>query len=319
VSKIDKHDQGIGDKLQGTGPGSIAFSLGCVAVLNRKQEEIDGKVSFEEMRRREEQFFRTNTAFHNVPKQHLGSRELIKKLVSIQQNRIQSALPGVIEQVKQRAQEARNALRQIPTAILSENDARIAFIESLRNYRSAVEKCAKGDYDIDIEKAAENFDPRACEKWDDRIAFHLKMFVQVTSNGIQQILSQFASARQNALKVIEENYGGGLPNFPTSNIIQQLYQPCHRKLEGPCKQLISWVAEYIVRCLENILNRVLPEGASYRVSLGREVSKLIQNLIGKSQEKCLENVQQMLEMEENVFTVNPQYMKTFLELKQSEG
>ncbi|CAF4172614.1 unnamed protein product, partial [Rotaria magnacalcarata] len=35
ASKIDKYDKGIGDKLQGIGPGSMALKLGCVAVLNR--------------------------------------------------------------------------------------------------------------------------------------------------------------------------------------------------------------------------------------------------------------------------------------------
>ncbi|CAF1090832.1 unnamed protein product [Rotaria sordida] len=71
VSKIDKHDKGIAEKLQGIGSGSLFLPLGCVAVLNRKQEEIDAKVPFEEMRRREEEFFQTNPAFADVPKEYL--------------------------------------------------------------------------------------------------------------------------------------------------------------------------------------------------------------------------------------------------------
>jgi len=57
VSKIDKFDKGIGDKLQGLGPGSMVLKLGCVAVLNRDQQEIDDNISFEEMRQREKEFF----------------------------------------------------------------------------------------------------------------------------------------------------------------------------------------------------------------------------------------------------------------------
>ncbi|CAF3948694.1 unnamed protein product, partial [Rotaria sp. Silwood1] len=49
VSKIDKFDKGIGEKLQGIGPGSMELKLGCVAVLNRTQEEIDQNISFDEM------------------------------------------------------------------------------------------------------------------------------------------------------------------------------------------------------------------------------------------------------------------------------
>ena len=92
------------EKLQGIGQGSLALPLGCVAVLNRKQEEIDANVSFEEMRRREEQFFQTNTAFTGVPEEYLGSRQLVKKLVSIQQDRIRLTLPLMIEEVKGKIQ-----------------------------------------------------------------------------------------------------------------------------------------------------------------------------------------------------------------------
>ncbi|CAF1504917.1 unnamed protein product, partial [Adineta ricciae] len=320
ASKIDKHDQGIGEKLQGIGAGSIYLSLGCVAVLNRKQEEIDGKVSFAEMRRREENFFRTNPAFLNVPKEYLGSRELVKKLVSIQQDRIRSILPTIIDEVKQKLQETRNILSQHPSAILTENDARIAFIEILRNYRTEVEKCCKGDYAIDTEKATNGFDPLNTQNWDERIAFHLKMFVKAISTQLHEILSKFSLTKQktNIANIIDENYGGGLPNFPTSNIVQQLYQPCHKKLEEPCKQLVAYVAKYMVACLEYILKKVLPAEASYKDALVHEISKIVKATIEKSKEKCLESVQQMLEMEERVFTVNPQYMKTFTELKKSE-
>jgi hypothetical protein len=57
VSKIDKYDKGIAEKLQGEGAGSMKLQLGCVAVLNRNQDEIDSNISFEEMKQREKQFF----------------------------------------------------------------------------------------------------------------------------------------------------------------------------------------------------------------------------------------------------------------------
>ena len=57
VSKIDKYDKGIEDKLQGFGPGSMVLKLGCVAVLNRNQQEIDENIPFDVMRNREKEFF----------------------------------------------------------------------------------------------------------------------------------------------------------------------------------------------------------------------------------------------------------------------
>lgn len=321
VSKIDKHDLGIGEKLQGLGSQAISLPLGCVAVLNRKQEEIQDGVSFEEMRQREQDFFRTNPAFADVPKEFLGSGELVKKLVAIQQERIRTTLPLVIGRIKQKIERAEEDLRRIPSAVLTENQARIAFNDILRNYRTAVEQRAKGDYQIDIDRAGEKFDPNAFEKCDDRIAFHLKMIGKCTSKRIEQILSQFSRQDKGklALKSIEENYGGGLPNFPSSNIIQQIYQPYHYQLEQPCKDLVLWVERYMVLCLEYILARVLPTEVNYREPLTREISKIIREFIGQSRKRCMENVEQILKMEERVFTVNPYYMTIFQCLKEKEG
>jgi hypothetical protein len=211
----------------------------------------------------------------------------------------------------------REELKQIPATILTETDTRIAFNEILRNYRTAVEQRAKGDYEIKSEQVVKKFDPQARDKWDERIAYHLKMIGQWASKEIHKILSSFSSQSQGAkvLQAIEENYGGGLPNFPSSNIIQQLYQPYHKQLETPCKSMIVWVEQYMTSCLGYMLEIVLPAEASYKLPLSRELNKIIKGVIENSKEKCMENVEQMLKMEEKVFTVNPHYMSVFKNMK----
>jgi hypothetical protein len=230
-------------------------------------------------------------------------------------------LPLVIEGVRGKIQQKREELKHIPTAILTETDTRISFNEILRNYRTAVEKRAKGDYEIKSEQVAQAFDPQARDKWDDRIAYHLKMIGKWASNEINKILSSFSSQNQGAkvLQSIEENYGGGLPNFPSSNIIQQLYQPYHKQLEVPCKSLIVWVEQYMTSCLAYILETVLPAEAGYKLPLSRELNKIIRGVIENSKEKCMENVEQMLKMEEKVFTVNSYYMEIFKNMKNKES
>lgn len=320
VSKIDKHDKGIADKLQGIGSGSLYLPLGCVAVLNRKQEEIDANISFEEMRRREEEFFRTNPAFVDVPKEHLGTGQLIKKLVTIQQERIRHTLPHVIDGVEKAIRLKREELKNIPAAILTETDVRIAFTKILRDYRAAIEQSAKGEYEIKPEQTGIKFDPDAHDKWDERIAYHLKMIGAWVSQKIQEIFSNFSTKNQCTivLQSIEENYGGGLPNIPSTNIVQHLYKPYHQKLAEPCKYAVLWIEQYISACLAFILGRVIPAEASYKETLSRELNGVIKNVIENCKEKCMENVEQMLMMEEKVFTVNPYYIEVFNKRK-SEG
>ncbi|CAF5096170.1 unnamed protein product, partial [Rotaria magnacalcarata] len=114
ASKIDKYDKGIGDKLQGIGPGSMALKLGCVAVLNRTQEEIDQNISFQHMRRREQDFFTSSKAFENVPPQYLGCEQLVKRFASIQQTRIRSTLPGILQELTDQIKQKKQELKQMP-------------------------------------------------------------------------------------------------------------------------------------------------------------------------------------------------------------
>ena len=83
ASKIDKYDKGIAEKLQGRGSGSMELQLGCVAVLNRSQVEIDENISFDEMKRREKEFFlKHKEAFENLPDEFKGSAQLVRRLAT---------------------------------------------------------------------------------------------------------------------------------------------------------------------------------------------------------------------------------------------
>jgi len=45
-------------------------------------------------------FFRLSNAFQDVPEQYLGCGQLVKRLTSIQQERIRSTLPSIIDDLK---------------------------------------------------------------------------------------------------------------------------------------------------------------------------------------------------------------------------
>ncbi|CAM4811195.1 unnamed protein product [Rotaria magnacalcarata] len=93
ASKIDKYDKGIGDKLQ---------------------EEIDQNISFQHMRRREQDFFTSSKAFENVPPQYLGCEQLVKRFASIQQTRIRSTLPGILQELTDQIKQKKQELKQMP-------------------------------------------------------------------------------------------------------------------------------------------------------------------------------------------------------------
>ena len=137
------------------------------------------------------------------------------------------------------------------------------------------------------------------------------------SKQLCQILLELSSQDRRAivLQLVEENYGDGLSNFPTSNIVHQRYQPFHEKLEKPCKLLVLWVQDHMISCLEYISEPVLPTETSYKLPLSQKLIKTIKDIVGKNKAKCIKFAKQMLKVIEKVFTINPHYITIFTNLK----
>ncbi|CAF2547488.1 unnamed protein product [Rotaria sp. Silwood2] len=80
--------------------GSIQLKLGRVAVLNRNQEEIDQNISFDEMKPCENQFFLNHKeAFERLSHEFKGGEQLVRRLATIQQERICSTFPHIIKEL----------------------------------------------------------------------------------------------------------------------------------------------------------------------------------------------------------------------------
>ncbi|CAF4672175.1 unnamed protein product, partial [Rotaria sp. Silwood2] len=148
ASKIDKYDKGIAEKLQGRGSGSMDLQLGCVAVLNRNQDEIDQNISFSEMKQREKQFFTTHReAFQHLPDEFKGSEQLVRRLATIQQERIRSTFPHIIKQLKKQLAENKAQLKKIPPSVNTEAECWTNFQSMINAYRESIHDNVKGEYD----------------------------------------------------------------------------------------------------------------------------------------------------------------------------
>ncbi|CAF4554563.1 unnamed protein product [Rotaria sp. Silwood2] len=146
ASKIDKYDKGIAEKLQGRGFGSMDLQLGCVAVLNRNQDEIDQNISFDEMKQRERQFFiKHKEAFQHLPDEFKGSEQLVRRLATIQQERIRSTFPDIIKELKKQINEKKTQLKKIPPAMDTETKCWTSFQSMINAYRESIHDNVKGE------------------------------------------------------------------------------------------------------------------------------------------------------------------------------
>ncbi|CAF0734630.1 unnamed protein product [Rotaria sordida] len=330
VSKIDKFDKGIGEKLQGIGPGSMALKLGCVAVLNRTEEEIDQNIPFDEMRRREQQFFRSHKAFEDVPERYLGSGQLVKRLALIQQERIRSTLPSIIDELKKEIKSKKSEMKQMPRQVTSEMDCWALYTDLIKKYREIINARVHGVYENEIQLKIEvpvvettdwsrkaTLTQMSNDQFDERIAFQLYNRQKECKEKLHNSFTHFSSSgyQKLVLKLLEENAGVALPNFPSFSIIERLYRAEQSKFRKPCEDLIQSYIEYLKVILIIILNQVFAEETSYKYQIIHRLTDIILRAIDESEERCSNDIKKMLEIEERVFTLDPYYMDTVNKIK----
>ncbi|CAF2920099.1 unnamed protein product, partial [Rotaria sp. Silwood2] len=330
VSKIDKYDKGISDKLQGIGPGSMALKLGCIAVLNRTPEQIEEDVPFCKMRQLEQQFFQLNKTFQHVPLEYLGCEQLIKRLVSIQQARIRSTLPGILEKLKNQIKDKKSELKNMPQAITSEIECWTLYINLIKKYRDLIYARVHGVSDNDMQlkmeeptrdssdlDASPSITQTTTDSFDDRIAFQLHKQQKAFAKEINHSFSQFFTSkyRNYVLKLLEENAGVALPNFPSFNIIERLYHHEHRNFREPCEDLIESCATYLKQVLIKLLNQIFDKEATYKNHMIHKLTDIIYRALEESEEHCNHDISKMLNIEQRIFTLNHYYMDTVNKIK----
>ncbi|CAF0713302.1 unnamed protein product [Adineta steineri] len=341
VSKIDKYDKGIAEKLQGRGLGSMELQLGCVAVLNRNQDEIDQNISFDEMKQREERFFIVHKqAFEHLPDEFKGSKQLVKRLATIQQERIRSTFPDIIKRLRKQIAEKKAQLKKIPASMNTESECWTTFQSMINIYRESISDNVKGEYgqvastdiinvpitsknvkddsdsDINFDVASVGSDEGLLSHEDEyHIAYHIYHLQLEFQKECKNSFTNFFSSNYHkiVLREIDRTAGVSLPNFPSYQIIVGLFRKELQKLPGCCHELVGKIHEYMSKCLLRLFDDAFSN--DYR-RLKDRLKEVVIKQLNDVKEKLSERVLEILDTERRVFTLNHYYMDTINKLKE---
>ncbi|CAF4015493.1 unnamed protein product [Rotaria sordida] len=340
ATKIDKYDKGIAEKLLGRGPGGMQLKLGCIAVLNRNQDEIDQNISFEEMKKREIEFFiKHYEAFQYLPDEFKGIDQLVKKLAIIQQDRIRSTLPQVIEELRKQIREKNLELKNIPIPMTSEQDCWMKFQSMINAFRESIRAKVNGDYDVltrinmitnnnnqtsskvhdSIMLSSSSFKTKENSidsmPNDDRLAYHIYRFQRKFQDELTKNFSDFFSSDyyKLVLQVIDDGAGVSLPNFPSYQIIERLFHGELQRLPRTCFTLIERISHYLKESLLRILHQTFD---NQYIRLIEQLKDVIINQIDLAADRATERIQEILDMEYRIFTINNLYPDKVNEMKE---
>ncbi|CAF1324106.1 unnamed protein product [Rotaria magnacalcarata] len=343
ASKIDKYDKGIAEKLQGRGLGSMELQLGCVAVLNRNQHEIDDNVSFDDMKQREKEFFRHHKdAFQHLPEEFKGSEQLVRRLATIQQERIRSTFPDIIKELRKQLTEKKAQLKKIPLSMNTEHECWTSFQSMINAYRESIHDKVKGEYgqvssieitslpttctdledesSIDIDPDIATDEPEeeleiTGESKKDHIAYHIYQLQRTFQKECQNSFTNFFSRQyyKIILREIDQTAGVSLPNFPSYQIVVGLFRNELNKLPGCCDKLVAEIHQYMSECLLRLFEHAFINDFP---RLKERLKEVIIKQLNEVKDTLLERVQEILGTEHHVFTLNHYYMDTVNKLKE---
>lgn len=331
ASKIDKYDKGIAEKLQGRGTGSMDLQLGCVAVLNRNQDEIDDNIPFDEMKRREKEFFtKHKEAFQHLPEEFKGSEQLVRRLATIQQERIRSTFPDIIKELRRQIAEKKAGLKKIPASVNTEMECWTSFQSMVNLYRESIHDNVKGEYDqvasmeIDeVSGASNDADSdnspvdETEEEEEDHIAYHIYLLQHEFQEKCRKSFTDFFSNQYHKIVLHEINRTAGvsLPNFPSYQIIVGLFRKELHKMPHCCREVVDEIHEYMSACLLRLFEQAFKKEYP---RLNERLKEIIIKQLSVMKDVVLERVEEILDMERRVFTLNHYYMDTVNKLKENE-
>jgi len=308
----------------------MTLKLGCVAVLNRTPEQIEENVPFSKMRQLEQKFFKHHKAFQHVPAEYLGCDQLIKRLVSIQQARIRSMLPGILDDLKNQIQKKKTELKNMPQAVTSEMECWTLYNNLIKRYRDLIYARVHGVYDNDMQlemkeptrgssalSSGLNTTQATTDAFDDRIAFQLHKQHKAFAEEISHSFSKFFTSdyQKYVLQLLEENAGVTLPNFSSFSIIERLYHHEHRNFHEPCEELVESSVTYLKEVLIKLLNQIFDKKAAYKNDMIHKLTDIIFRALDESEEYCKGDINKMLHIEKRVFTLDHYYIDTVNKIK----
>ncbi|CAF1183076.1 unnamed protein product [Adineta steineri] len=347
ASKIDKYDKGIAEKLQGRGSGSMELQLGCVAVLNRNQDEIDKNIPFDEMKRREKEFFiKHKEAFEHLPDEFKGSEQLVRRLATIQRDHIRLTFPNIIKELRKKIAVKKACLKKIPASMNTETECWKSFQSMMNIYREDIHDNVKGEYgqvpsmpvdevpSTSADVIDDDMDPNVVqadefqekeeedssvteEKDEDHIAYHIYRLQHTFQDEYRNSFTDFLSSQYHkiVLRELDRATGISLPNFPSYQVVPRLFRKELHKMRRCCRKVVIGIYKYISGCLLRLFDKAFN---SKYPRLKEHLKEIIIKRLAEVKDVLLERVKEILDMERHAFTLNPYYMDTVNKLEEDK-
>lgn len=323
VTKIDLIERSDGptilSRLSGKGTNAFQFKLGCVAVRNRNQLEIEESMSSAEADLEEQNYFQSNANFFGsgIGSKVLGFPALVQLLVRNQADMIKAGFPSLKATLKERLKEKKNHLHSLPTTLKDQTEGIKCLLELIHKITYTVKQLYNADYK-GLDYLFSPSDSDAMKKLVERVPIFFKarvlgymmprlqdrleeMYRLILVKNSSPIMTESYSNRVRC--ALEKTRGVTLSDIMTEPAFTHLMSEEIAKMRKPSEDLIADVEQYMTALISVIVDQTI---SNYPL-LCVEIQEIVEEIFEDSKGKCLEQLAMQLEMEDDSFTLNSDY------------
>ena len=147
ITKIDIMDKGTNAKRMIEGK-DISLRLGFIGIKNRSQQDIIDRIPVKKAIEKEQLYFSTHPIYSTMPQSLLGINNLTTKLTKILFTHIKFTLPEIMKEIRQKAKETEDDLRDLGPAMPSQDTEKMQLLwNMITDFIQTYKNTISGRYD----------------------------------------------------------------------------------------------------------------------------------------------------------------------------
>lgn len=282
----------------------LELSFTPILVRNRTLKELEDNTSYELVREKEKELFKSNDQLNDLPESSKGTESLINQLVNLQKKKLSQSKFNIKQKIIEQIIICKEKLLKLPRPAETINEKSDRFKECLNNFNEKYRRIIKG---LNHYKDLNKFSKKGKNE---SFTFTIRKIFNDFFNLFDSKKFHFFSSefKEKVIEAINDSRGFKLPNIHDSEYIHDLIKEEIYSIENN----IDFV---IIKCKDvcrDLLYEIVDECFSAYSLLQNSIKGEIKNLYDIQSGKCIFLIKELINVEKiGEWTMNPYYIDIY--------
>lgn len=298
ITKIDIMDKGTDAKKMLLNK-EVELKMGYIGVKGRSQEDVNNNMTVTDALKDEMNFFASHNIYRHLPKELLGTQNLVKKLTSVMYDHMRRVLPKIMKEIEFKISSTEKNIASLGTPIPEDHREKLDQIwREISLFYDKFKAHVKGEYAEVFTQSQKGEAVLASAQIN--ILFNNLYKTQLLKIKYSDVFSD-----SEIIKTVDMYSGNTLPGFVRVDCFIALLNPLLEGLRAPALDLIDKV--YMI--LKTVGSHLMTETFSKVFSIKEILLDLFDKILSDCRESTDDFINRFLDCEARViFTKDPNFI-----------